>query len=330
MSIGHATLETGEQVDHYRILRRLGGGGFSEAYEAVDDRSGQHVVLKVPDLSILGDPQTFERFRREMAIARRLHHPNIQRALDDGTDRTRPYLVLEYVEGETLREYLQDRLPLSVDEALRLALPLGHALAYAHAHGVAHRDIKPENVLITPDGTVKLFDFGIALLEGARRVTWRWVNNSVGTPDYMAPEQIQGKRGDERTDVYAFGIMLYEMLAGSVPFRGDNPLAVMQQALNSPPTPLRRHDRDVPEALAAVVHKAIRKEPAERYAHVGDMLHDLINLDSVDIATLTLPPERGGRSPGSDRQLLLFGGLVAVGFVVVVAIVIAVVALATR
>jgi len=306
-------LGAGALIDHYRIVRRLGEGGFSEAYEAIDERTQARVVLKLPSLAIIGDPQTFERFRREMAIARRLDHPNVQRSLDVGENRSRPYLVLEYVEGETLRQSLRGRLPLSVDEAVGYGTQLAGALAHAHAHGIAHRDLKPENVLVTPEGQLKLFDFGIALMAGARRVTWRYLNDRLGTPDYMAPEQIEGKRGDQRTDVYALGIMLYEFLAGQVPFVGDNALAVMSQTVHDAPVPLHERNRAVPPPLEAVVHKAIRKAPEERYQSAEKMLHDLEHLDDIDLAQFVMGPERAGSMP-SDRHILLVGGLIGAGF----------------
>ncbi|MGD0834409.1 MAG: serine/threonine-protein kinase [Candidatus Dormibacteria bacterium] len=306
-------LGAGALIDHYRIVRRLGEGGFSEAYEAIDERTQARVVLKLPSLAIIGDPQTFERFRREMAIARRLDHPNVQRSLDVGENRSRPYLVLEYVEGETLRQSLRGRLPLSVDEAVGYGTQLAGALAHAHAHGIAHRDLKPENVLVTTDGQLKLFDFGIALMAGARRVTWRYLNDRLGTPDYMAPEQIEGKRGDQRTDVYALGVMLYEFLAGQVPFVGDNALAVMSQTVHDAPVPLHERNRAVPPPLEAVVHKAIRKAPEERYQSAEKMLHDLEHLDDIDLAQFVMGPERAGSMP-SDRHILLVGGLIGAGF----------------
>lgn len=319
-------LREGAEVDHYRVVRRLGEGGFSEAYEAVDDRSNQRVVLKLPSLAIIGDPQTFERFRREMAIARRLDHPNIQRSLDLGESRSRPYLVLEYVEGETLRQAVRGRLPLPVDTAVDYGRQLAGALAHAHAHGVAHRDLKPENVLVTEGGQLKLFDFGIALMAGARRVTWRWLNDRVGTPDYMAPEQIEGRRGDARTDIYALGVVLYELLAGQAPFVGDNALSVMSQTIHDAPAPLHQRNQAVPPPLEAVVHKAMRKAPEERYQTAAEMLYDLDHLDDIDLARFVLGPEpppskhRGGQP--SDRMIWLFGALVGAGFMVLIVIVV--------
>jgi serine/threonine protein kinase len=314
-------LHPGDLVDdRYRVVDLLGAGGFSETYLATDERDGSRVALKAPNPAILGDAQTFERFRREMAISRKLDHPHIQRSLDRGENRSFPYMVLEYVEGESLRRHLAGRLPLPADQAVGYARQLASALAHAHRLGVAHRDLKPENVLVTADGQLKLTDFGIALLAGARRVTWRWLNNAVGTPDYMAPEQIQGKRGDERTDVYALGIMLYEMLAGRVPFSGDSPLAVMAQAVNVTPEPLHRVNPAVPPPLEAVVHKAIRKEPGERYSSMEQMLHDLDHLDDLDLGQFVLGPERTGRRLPSDRTIVLFGVAVGVGFILLIVI----------
>lgn len=278
---GH--LPTGTVVDHYRVVRKLGEGGFSEAYEAVDQRDDRRVVLKCPNETMLADRETFERFRREAAIARRLDHPNIQRSLDHGDNRSHPYLVFEYVPGRSLRDVTYSRLPLPTDQAADYGRQLARALVHAHQQGVAHRDLKPENVLVADDGRLLLTDFGTALLEGARRVTWTAASASLGTPDYMAPEQIEGKRGDERTDVYSLGVVLYELLTGRVPFAGDNALSSMQQTLTATPDPLRKRNRAVPAALDVVVRKAINRDPARRYQHASELLADLEGLDAVDV-----------------------------------------------
>src|SRR5262249_14261104 len=148
--------------------------------------------------ALLGDPTVFEHFRREMAITRALHHPNIQSAVDKAESRSAPYLVLEYVDAVALHRRLREQGRIPVQETVSIARQLAAALQYMHERHVYHRDLKPENVLITPDGRVKIIDFGVALMEGARRMTWRWLTNAAGTPAYMAPEQIQGKRGDGR------------------------------------------------------------------------------------------------------------------------------------
>src|SRR5579883_200694 len=274
----------------------------SESYRANDARSGGQVVLKFPHVGLIGDPAVFSRFQREIEIGRRLVHPNVQRLLDAGRldNGVSPYIVMEYVEGQSLRNYLAEHKPLSIDQAIDFAGQLAAALSYCHQQGVVHRDLKPENVLVTPDGQLKLIDFGIALLEGARRVTWGSLSSTVGTPDYMAPEQIRGERGDERTDVYAAGVILYEMLTGQVPFQGDNPLAIMSQHVERDPPSVRELRPEVPETLAAVVNRALQRDPARRYSTMEAFAHDLTHLDEIDLTqmpavssgTSGLPPAR--------------------------------------
>src|SRR6476619_1682371 len=215
------TLQPGERIDHYTIVQKLGHGGMSEVYRARDNQHSREVVLKFPHEDMAGDPATYERFRREIQIGGLLTHPSIQKLYELEGDHLDPYLVLEYVDGVTLRELLRKEHRLPVERAVSLSVQIAQALAYAHAHHVFHRDLKPENVIVTPDDCAKVMDFGIAFVEGARRVTWGQMSAQVGTPDYMAPEQIKGNRGDQRTDIYALGMMLYECLAGRLPYQGD-------------------------------------------------------------------------------------------------------------
>ncbi|HZU78154.1 MAG TPA: serine/threonine-protein kinase [Dehalococcoidia bacterium] len=318
--------QVGERIDHYEILQPLGEGGFASTYLARDERSGQQVVLKWPDESLLGDQTVFEHFRREMAITRRLRHPNIQAAVDEGESRSAPYLILEYIEGTPLHRLLRERGKLSVEETVAIARQLASALAYIHEQQVYHRDLKPENVLVTPDGTAKIIDFGIALMQGARRMTWRWLTNATGTPAYMAPEQIQGKRGDARTDIYALGIMMYEMLKGRAPYGrpGDDPLAVMQQHLSALPDAL---PGNVPPGLAGIIAKAMRRNPDERYQSAEELLADLDRYEQLTAADFQFPEERDERVPNADRRLILLGLAMAGGFIALVAVVIGVVVL---
>src|SRR3954447_12000875 len=213
----------GQRVDRYEIAAPLGEGAYAEVYKARDTESGESVVLKFPNPQLIADPGLFQRYRRETEVARRLDHPGVQRSMDTGTHRTEPYLVLEYVEGDNLRNRLHqidpDHKGVPVDLAVDWGRQLAVALAYLHSHGIVHRDLKPENVLLTADDKVKIADFGTAMLEGAKRLTWRHLSESLGTPDYMSPEQVQGSRGDARSDVYAWGVMMYEFLTGRPPFR---------------------------------------------------------------------------------------------------------------
>ena len=208
--------QPGELIDHYEILGSLGEGAYAETYKARDTASGDTVVLKMPNPNLFADPGLFQRYRREADIARKLDHPGVQRGVDGGEARTEPYLVLEYVDGENLRMVLrkgpeQIPIPTVIDWGRQLAA----ALAYLHAHGVVHRDLKPENILVTTDGSLKISDFGTAMLEGARRLTWKHLSDSLGTPDYMSPEQIQGGRGDGRSDDRGSAGRVVERLRGA-------------------------------------------------------------------------------------------------------------------
>jgi serine/threonine-protein kinase len=319
--IGTMRYQAGETVnDKYEIIETLGHGGMNDAYKARERSTGRIVVLKVPFSSLIGDPATYSRYERELEIGKRLHHPNIQQLLDDGRldDGVAPFLVLEFVDGTPLREYLRQNAPLPVDEAIRIAVQLADALGYCHQHGVVHRDLKPENILMEADGTVKLVDFGIALLQGARRLTFRRLSTEVGTPDYMAPEQVEGDRGDARTDIYALGVMLYEMLTADVPYHGDNPLAVMGQRVNTDAPLLRRKRPDLPPALEAIIWRALRRDPAERYASMDALRNDLLHLDQVQIPA-EYPSE--ATHPPRVRREHLVNGAIVVGVLVVLAII---------
>ncbi|HEX6513639.1 MAG TPA: serine/threonine-protein kinase, partial [Chloroflexota bacterium] len=311
-------LAAGQAVGRYDILDLIGEGGMSESYRARDRDTGRTVVLKIPYANVIGDPATYSRYQRETEIGRKLTHPHIQQLLDTGTleGTPSPYLVMEYVEGQPLRHYLEQHAPLPFEEAVELASQLADALQACHAQGIVHRDLKPENVLITPDGQLKLLDFGIALLQGARRLTWSRLSNSVGTPDYMAPEQIRGERGDGRTDVYALGTMLFEMLTGKVPYEGDNALAIMSQHVNQAPPSLRSRRTDAPPQLETIVAKAIRRDPRERYQSMAELLHDLQHWQDVAPVTWLEAPPPVGEMPGLLKTL----GLVAAVFAALILI----------
>jgi len=277
------TYAPGVQIDHYKIIRMLGHGGMNRVYLAKDAHNQQEVVLKIPNDDILGNVAVFERYKREAEIGNRINHPNVQHLFNTDEKRSEEYLVVEYIKGRTLRAVLEDHTPqlLPPEEALRTTMQLCDALAFCHEHGVFHRDIKPENVMIEEDGNVKIIDFGIALLEGARRVTWRGLSGTVGTPDYMSPEQLKGERGTAASDIYAVGVMLYEMLCGHTPFEGENVFAVMNQHVSQDPPSLLDYSPTIQPALATVVMKAIRRDPDKRYKSMRDMTHDLQNLQDV-------------------------------------------------
>jgi serine/threonine protein kinase len=318
--------QAGDMIDHYEVIDSLGEGAYAETYKAKDTASGDTVVLKMPNPNLFADPGLFQRYRRESDIARKLNHPGVQRGMDGGQSRSEPYLVLEYIEGDNLRRVMRSGPAiLPIDTALEWGRQLAEALAYLHQAGIVHRDLKPENVLVTTDGRLKIADFGTAMLEGARRLTWKHLSEALGTPDYMSPEQIQGERGDARSDIYAWGVMMYEMLTGKVPFRGDNWLAVMAGHLGENPVPIHKLRPDVPPALEAVVMHAMRRQPAHRYQTADELVADLDHLDEVDPAAYDLspePPMGGMASINSEKRMWALVALLAVSFIGVVAIIV--------
>jgi eukaryotic-like serine/threonine-protein kinase len=293
-----ADLEPGAHLDRFEITSVLAKGGMATLYRGRDTTSGHEVVLKVPHLEYAADLVFHERFRREEDIGRRLDHPGIVKVLS-GDGKSRLYLAMEFVEGETLRERLRREHQLPVAEAIRIGIAIADALEYLHGHGVVHRDLKPENVMLVGD-QVKLLDFGIALDTTQRRIEWAGLSQTVGTPDYMAPEQIQGRPGDARTDVYALGVILYEMLAGRVPFIEGVPR-------DRPPAALRAQRPDVPPAVDEIVRQALAVDPEARPQRALE-LRDALAFPSSVVAR-TAPT----RAPidALGRGTLLVAGLAA-------------------
>lgn len=296
-------LEPGARVDGFLILDTLGHGGMSDVYRAHDEANAREVTLKFPHDEIMGDPATYERFSREIKIGQLLEHPNIQRLYSVGKQGRLPYLVLEFVPGASLRSALKDKDEQggSLEEALSLGIQIGQALAYAHEKGVFHRDMKPENVIVTPDGGAKVMDFGIAFVQGARRVTWGSLSGQIGTPDYMAPEQIKGQRGDARTDIYALGTMIYEMIAGRLPYEGDNALSIMSQHVTSP-APLLSTSCSASPELEEIVLKALRRDAGKRWNTMAEFVAALEAPGSVDARHLREEREHDEGSEASPKS----------------------------
>jgi len=300
-------LQPGDRIDNYTIVRKLGQGGMSEVYLAQDGQRQREVVLKFPHEDMAGDPATYERFRREIQIGELLTHPNIQKLYELEGDHLDPFLVLEYVGGVTLREVLRKEHRLPIDQAVSLGVQIAQALEYAHEHHVFHRDLKPENIIVTPQWCAKVMDFGIAFVQGARRVTWGQMSAQVGTPDYMAPEQIKGNRGDQRTDIYALGMILYECLAGRLPYQGDNALVVMNQHVTVSPPPLSRFAHQILPALEETVMKAIRRSPDARWPSMAAFAAALQHPEQVDADTLRKEREEQETSAGNGGVNNQFG-----------------------
>lgn len=250
-------------ADRYELQGPLGQGGMAEVWRARDLRLDRTVAVKILNQRGSTDPVMAERFQREAHAAARITHPNIVATYDFGTDEHRPYLVMELVEGRTLQAML-DEGALPLVDAVRIAAQAGAALEAAHGAGVIHRDIKPSNLIVSPDGTVKVLDFGIARLRDAIQAKLTHTATVVGTSYYMAPEQASGAVADERTDLYALGCLLYAMLAGTPPFTGENPMSVLYQHMHATPQPVRELRPDTPEALAGLVGALLAKDPADR------------------------------------------------------------------
>jgi serine/threonine-protein kinase len=317
--------QSGDLIDHYEVLETLGEGAYAEVYMARDTASGATVVLKSPNPQLIADPGLFQRYQREIKIARSLDHPGVQRSVDAGKHRSEPYLVLEYIDGENLRRAMAAAKPVPVATALDWGRQLAAALSYLHHHGITHRDLKPENVLVDQDGQLKIADFGTAMAEGARRLTWKHASDSLGTPDYMSPEQVQGERGDQRSDVYAWGILMYEFLTGAVPFKGDNWMASMAGHLQGTPTRIRAGRPEVPAGLEAIVLHAMRRGRENRYQSADDILADLDRLDAGEEISydLTAEPAIGGlAATESAQRLWLYILLIALGFIAAVGLII--------
>jgi len=228
------------------------------------------------------DPGYFSRFQREENIGLTLDHPFVVRILP-AAEKSRPYIVMEYLEGQTLAERLREKTRLPEGEAVRLVSQICEGLDYLHRKGVVHRDLKPENVMLCTDGTIRIMDFGIAKSEDSRRLTFGGFSATMGTADYIAPEQVQGKRGDSRTDIYALGIMLYEMTTGFPPYEGDNPYIVMNARLTKDPEAPRQRNPELSPEIEEIILHALERNPSKRFPSAACMKAELNDYDEVPL-----------------------------------------------
>jgi serine/threonine protein kinase len=296
------------QIDHYTLENLVATSATASIYRGTDSRNGRQVAIKIPHIHVEGDPIFYERFRREQEIGRKLNHPSVVRFIADET-RSRVYLVTEWVEGQLLRQILSDQGKLPPERAVRIATRICDVLDYIHGQGVAHRDLKPENIMVDTQDRITLIDFGIASLAGARRLTFGKLSRVMGTPDYISPEQVKGRRGDARSDIYAVGVMLYEMLTGTPPFPGDNPFTIMNNRLINRPIPPREIDSSISAELQEILYRALERDRKNRYAKACEFSWDLGNQDRVGVADRPeLQTWRRRRSP-LVRAVLLYGGL---------------------
>ncbi len=297
-------IHPGDQLDHYQIEQLIARSGMASIYKGTDNLTGKTVAIKIPHPEMECDPTFFERFKRETDIGARLDHPGVMRVFVD-KDRSRVYMVMEWVDGTLLRRILGGR-QIPVDRAVKLTLRILEALGYIHANGVVHRDLKPENIMVDKDDNIKLIDFGIAANAGARRITFANLTATMGTPDYISPEQVKGKRGDGRSDLFTVGVMLYEMLTGRPPFQGENPFAIMNDRLLNNPVPPREIDPTITPQLQEIIYRALERDPTNRYKDAAEFAHDLTHQDEVGVADrVELKNWRERRSP-RYRQVLFY------------------------
>ena len=314
----------------YRLEAKLGSGGMSTVYLARDQTLDRQVAVKVMHREMSEQADQLERFRQEARAVAKLSHPNVVAVIDAGEDGGHPYIVFEYVEGETLKQRINRDGALDPQEAIAYAIEVARGLSVAHARRLVHRDIKPQNVLIDAEGRAKLTDFGISrqLEQDGMTATGR----VLGTTDYVAPEQAMGHPVDQRSDVYSLGVVLYEMLVGQVPFQADSQVGVAMKHVNEELPDVQRRRPDVSAAVALVVERSTAKDPAERYQQVGEMIDDLSTALEVEAARAgsttgeatsvleAVPPPKRKLSSGGRRSWLAIAGLLAVAGLVLLAV----------
>lgn len=268
--------------DRFEITDIIAKSGMASLFKANDRQTGAAVALKVPYLQIESDPAGFDRFKREEEIGLRLNHPYILKMFPV-EKKSRPYIVMEYLNGQTLSELLKNVRPLPEPDAVKIASHICTALTYMHQNGVIHRDLKPQNIMLCNDGTIRIMDFGIARAQNSRRLTFVGFTPTMGTPDYMAPEQVRGSRGDERTDIYALGAILYEMTTGEPPFGGDSPYIIMNARVTGDPAAPRKLNPKITPVLEEIILHAMERDPKRRYQNAGEMRSELENYESVEL-----------------------------------------------
>jgi eukaryotic-like serine/threonine-protein kinase len=279
----------------YRLESKLGSGGMSTVFLARDETLERWVAVKVMHREISDQPDQIERFRREARAVAQLSHPNVVAVIDAGEDGGYPYIVFEYVEGETLKQRIDRLGRLPVDEAAAYAIEIGRGLAAAHARGMVHRDVKPQNALIDAEGRAKVTDFGIARTLESDGLTK--TGRVLGTTDYVSPEQAMGHNVDARSDIYSLGVLLYEMLTGEVPFRAETLVGVAMKHVNEQIPDVQRRRPEISSALAAVVERATFKDVSKRYPDMSAFLADLEGALEVEVA-------RSGTSHGQATNVL--------------------------
>jgi len=289
-------------ISHYKILEKIGEGGMGVVYRAQDTKLDRIVALKFLPKHLLCDEEAKARFVHEAKAASALDHPNIGTIYEIDEAEGECFISMVYIKGQSLKELIRDK-KLSLEEILRIAIQISEGLHNAHKKGITHRDIKSDNIMLTPEGIVKIMDFGLAKLKGAPKLTR--AETTTGTMQYMSPEQAQGMEVDQRSDIFSFGVVLYEMITGQLPFKGEHEAAIIYSILNETPEPLARYKSNVPEGLQRIVNKALKKDLGTRYQSAADMTADLKGLQKETITGVSIPSKKKTIS-----QSIIFIGVV--------------------
>jgi len=304
----------GKTISHYKILEKLGEGGMGVVYKAQDTKLKRTVALKFLPQELLCDSESKARFIHEAQAASALNHPNITTIHEIDEVEGECFICMEYIEGKSLKELVKEK-GFSIEEILKIAIQICEGLTAAHEKKIVHRDIKSDNIMLTPRGQVNIMDFGLAKLKGATKLTT--TGTTLGTLQYMSPEQAQGMEVDQRSDIFSFGVVLYEMITSQLPFKGDHEAAIIYSIMNETPEPLARYKANVPEGLQRIVDKAMAKDKEERYQHADELLADLRHEKrSLEYAkVLKISPEAAAPKP--KKKLLPFMVPASIVFIIV-------------
>ncbi len=283
----------------YRATEKIGSGGMADVFKAVDDVLGRTVAVKVLHAQYATDPAFVARFRQEAQAAANLSHPGIVNIYDWGQDDDTYYIVMEYVRGTDLKALVTEKGPIDPVKAAEYGAQVAAALSVAHGYDIIHRDIKPHNIVLTPDGSIKVMDFGIAR---AGNTQMTQTGSVLGTAHYVSPEQAQGRPLDPRTDLYSLGVVLYELVTGRVPFEGDSPVAVALKQVNEDAVPPRQINPNIPPSLEAVIMRAMAKNPADRYASAEEMRRDLQRVSSGRMVEAMPPADHTSVMPAVESS----------------------------